>query len=307
MRGRHSPLDSDGRPKVHMGGDEVAQIALDNGALVGPSHAFTPWTGMYGHHASLRGCYGDLAGKINFAELGLSADTDYADRIEELENVTFLTNSDAHSPYPIRMAREFNRLELEDVTYDDLKKAILREGGRRFTLNVGFPPQEGKYNESACIRCFEHYDLKQAMALKWRCRCGGIIKKGVKDRVEELATFATPKHPPHRPPYLHIIPLGEIIAKAVHAANPNSRQVKEIWAKIVGKFGSEVRALVDAPVEEIEPSEVADAIKKFREGKVRLIPGGGGQYGGISLEDVPAAPPRQKSLKGQTALLDFER
>lgn len=307
MKGRHSPLDSDGRPKVHMGGDEVAQIALDNDALFGPSHAFTPWTGMYGHHPSLKGCYGDLAGKAAFAELGLSADSDYADRIEELQGITFLTNSDAHSPYPIRMAREFNRLEIKDVAYNELKKAILRDGGRKIALNVGFPPQEGKYNESACIRCFQHYDLKQAMALKWRCRCGGIIKKGVRDRVEELATYPKPKHPDHRPPYLHIIPLGEIIAKAVKASNPNSRQVNEIWASIVGKLGNEVNVLIDSPIDEIQPEEVGEAVRKFREGKVTLIPGGGGQYGSVSLDEKPMVSPKQKSLKGQTALLDFER
>ncbi len=38
-----------------------------------------------------------------------------------------------------------------------------------------------------------------------------------------------------------------------------------------------------------------------------MIPGGGGQYGEISLDDVPPEPPEgRKSLKGQTALMDFK-
>ncbi|MFH0815633.1 MAG: TIGR00375 family protein [Methanobacteriota archaeon] len=307
LKGRHSPLDSDGRPKVHMGGGEIAQAAVDCGALFGPSHAFTPWTGMYGHHAKLAGCYGDLAPKASFAELGLSADTDYADRISELHRLTFLTNSDAHSPYPSRIAREFNRLDVRGVTFAELRKAILREGGRKFVLNVGFPPEEGKYNESACIACFKHYDLRQAMALKWRCVCGGVVKKGVRDRIEELADLPEPKHPEHRPQYLHIIPLSEIIAKAIGAPNANAKIVGDLWAKLVSKAGSEVAVLVDDPIENIASPEVASAVRLFREGKVRLIPGGGGQYGTISLSGAPPdEKPVRKSLKGQTALMDFK-
>ncbi|MBI5001589.1 MAG: TIGR00375 family protein [Euryarchaeota archaeon] len=305
LKGRHSPLSSDGRPKMHMGGAEIAQAALDNGAMIGPSHAFTPWTGMYAHHDSLASCYGDQAGKVHFAELGLSADSDYADRIPEMRRLAFLTNSDAHSPYPTRIAREFNRIEMKAPSFAELRKAILHEGGRKFVLNVGLPPQEGKYNESACIKCLTHYALDQAKALRWRCRCGGVIKKGVRDRVEELSDSREPKHPAHRPPYLHLIPLGEIITKALGVANPNSKEVDEAWSAIVGKFGSEVAALVDAPINEIQPKEVAEAIAMFREGRVRLIPGGGGQYGQVVLGDEKIEPPKAPAPKGQRGLFDF--
>ncbi len=54
-------------------------------------------------------CYGKMP---DFLELGLSADSDMADTIEELENIPFLTNSDAHSPWPHRLGREFNELEI---------------------------------------------------------------------------------------------------------------------------------------------------------------------------------------------------
>jgi uncharacterized protein (TIGR00375 family) len=306
LAGRHSPLTSDGRPKVHMGGDEVAQAAVDAGALFGPSHAFTPWTGMYGHHPSLVACYGDLAGKVTFIELGLSADTSYADRVSELHRLTYLTNSDAHSPYPTRIAREFNRLDVKEITFNELRKAILREGGRKFVLNVGFPPQEGKYNESACIKCLRHYELRQAIALRWRCPCGGVVKKGVKDRAEELADTPLGNHPDHRPPYLHIIPLSEIVAKAIGAPNANTKAVGEIWARLVGNAGSEVAVLVDDPICQIEDGRVADAVRRFREGKVRMIPGGGGQYGELALDEAPPEPLGRKALKGQTALMDFK-
>ena len=156
-------LETDGRPNVDMGGEEIASLAKDVDTLVGPAHAFTPWTAMYAYHTSLGDCYGDLADYVSFVELGLSADSDYADTIQELHRLTFLTNSDCHSPHPVRLAREFNRFEVKDATFDEIKKAILRIEGNKPILNAGLPPQEGKYNESACISCYTHYTLEDAI------------------------------------------------------------------------------------------------------------------------------------------------
>ncbi len=306
-------IDSDGRPNVALGGEQIAQLAKDADALIGPSHAFTPWTAIYAYHDSLKSCYGDLESYISFVELGLSADTDYADRIAELERLTFLTNSDAHSPYPIRLAREFNRFEMNDVTYSELRKAILREGRRRPVLNVGLPPQEGKYNESACIKCFTHYTLRESIMHKWKCtKCGRRVKKGVRDRINEIATYDSPKHPAHRPEYLHLIPLAEIITKAIGQSSPYTKTVSNIWSKLITKFGDEVKVLLDAKIEELnEVSEehITNAIKAFREGRVILHPGGGGQYGQVELPDedaiVTPIKPKRKERRGQTSLLEF--
>ncbi|MCD6461794.1 MAG: phosphotransferase, partial [Thermoplasmata archaeon] len=177
-------LEADGRPTLPLGGEEIAEMARDTEALIGPCHAFTPWTALYAYHDSLEDCYGSMAPHVSFVELGLSADTGYADRISELHRLTFLTNSDAHSASPHRLAREFNRLEIEEATADEVRKALLRTGGRGVVLNVGLPPQEGKYNETACVRCYTHYPLEEAKRAGWRCPCGGQIKKGVRDRVE---------------------------------------------------------------------------------------------------------------------------
>lgn len=309
----YSPnIDSDGRPNLALGGEEIALLAKDVDALIGPCHAFTPWTAMYAYHDSLNSCYGNLESYVSFVELGLSADSDYADRIAELERLTFLTNSDAHSPYPIRLAREFNRFEMNDVTYTELRKALLREGRRRPVLNVGLPPQEGKYNESACIKCFTHYTLREAIMHKWRCtKCGGRIKKGVKDRVNEIATYDSPKHPYHRPEYLHLIPLAEIITKAIGQSSPHTKTVFKIWNELITTFGDEVNVLVDANIEDIAKATeepVTKAIKAFREGRVSLHPGGGGQYGQVELPDDSMPEPirsQRKGRRGQTSLFEF--
>jgi uncharacterized protein (TIGR00375 family) len=316
-------LESDGRPSLRMGAEDIAQIAKDCGALIGPCHAFTPWTSMYAAHDSIKDCYGDLTSYISFVELGLSADINYADRIEELSRLTFLTNSDAHSPYPVRLAREFNRFELENVTFSGLKKGILREGeGRRAEgslkgkwgsiLNVGLPPQEGKYNQSACIACYKHYSITEAIMKRWKCNCGKRIKKGVEDRVEELATFKEPKHPDHRPPYLYIIPLAEIIAMAIGHRSPNTKGVSNQWRRLVDTYGDEVSVLIDAELKEINDfadEMVVTAIQMFREGRIILQPGGGGQYGKIELpqkgnKEVSLGRNNQE-LRGQITLFEY--
>ena len=306
-----SNIDSDGRPSLRMSGEEIADHAKDAEALIGPCHAFTPWTALYAYHNSLKDCYGDLSGYISFVELGLSADSSYADRISELHELTFLTNSDAHSPYPIRLAREFNRFQIEDMSFEDLKAAIERRRGRKPVLNVGLPPKEGKYNESACIRCYKHYSLREATIRKWRCECKGMIKKGVHDRVNELAD-CDGTHPEHRPPYMHLIPLAEIIGLAVQKS-ASSKTVTGIWESLLAEFGTEVNVLVDASMDELRAANrddrVVDAISAFRTGKVSVIPGGGGKYGVIVLspegrEEVEEEEP-EREQKGQLSLFDF--
>ncbi len=302
MKPKSNSIDSDGRPSVRLNGAEIAQSAHDAGALIGPAHAFTPWTAMYAYHKSLKECYGALAERIYFLELGLSADTSYADRIAELQCLTFLTNSDAHSPYVNKLAREFNRFEMQEISFDELKMAIIREKGRKPVLNVGIPPEEGKYNESACIRCYKHYTFRESIIKSWTCTCGGTIKKGVKDRVNELASFDKPKHPPHRPPYLHLIPLSEIIAMAL-GIGTNTKGVQGIWNTLIERYGTEVAVLVDADIKNSGVDvRVINAIITFRDGKVKVHPGGGGQYGRVELSSKPE---KNNNCEPQKSLLDF--
>lgn len=308
MKNHSRNLDIDGRPKVDLGGVEIAEIAREIGALVGPSHAFTPWTAMYAYHNSLKECYGERMDYIYFLELGLSADTSYADRISELSCLTYLSNSDAHSPSLNKLAREFNRFEVEDISFEELRKAIIREDGRKPILNVGMFPEEGKYNESACIRCFKHYTLKESILNSWTCTCGGRIKKGVKDRVNELATYEKPVYPLHRPPYLHLPPLVEVIAMALGHVGPSTKGVEAAWEKLVSTFSSEVAALVDADIRElgIVDERIVKAIKAFRKGEVVLHPGGGGKYGRLELPNNLDPPTKIQTPKNrQRTLIDF--
>lgn len=294
-------LDADGRPALRMTPPEIADIALEADCLIGPAHAFTPWTGMYAHHPSLAECYKDRADQIPYVELGLSADSDYADRISELEGRTFLSNSDAHSPWPNKLGREFNQMEMKDLSFDGLRDAILRQDGCHPSLNVGFYPDEGKYNRTACTRCYRFYSPEEMRERRGRCECGGLIKLGVRDRVEMLADRPQLRHPDHRPPYLHLIPLAEIIAMALDVKSVYSAKVQSIWNDLV-KERSEIEVLVEADLSDLEGEErVIAAIQAFRSKDVVLEPGGGGRYGRVKLPD------RQNSKKedDQRSLFDF--
>ncbi|ODS39399.1 MAG: TIGR00375 family protein [Candidatus Altiarchaeales archaeon WOR_SM1_86-2] len=281
-------IDKDGRPKLRLEAPAIVDNVYETGGLIGPSHAFTPWTSLYKEHGSIGDCYGDAMKHIRFLELGLSADTYMADRITEISDLTFMTNSDCHSPLPHRLGREFNRINIEgDLSFDRINDAITRKGNNKFILNAGLNPMEGKYHITACTRCYLKFKLNDASRFSFRCPdCRGLIKKGVCDRIEELASYPGPKHPRHRPKYIHIIPLAEVISLSLGIKTITSKKIKEKWDILVENFDTEINVLIDADIDEIKKidADVGKIIGKFRQGRVRYIAGGGGIYGKPTLD-----------------------
>jgi uncharacterized protein (TIGR00375 family) len=293
-------INSDGRPWLDLNGEEIAEKVLECDGLIGPAHAFTPYFGIYAHFGSLKDCYGSYTKKLAFLELGLSADSYLADKISELHELTFLSDSDSHSPFPLRLAREFNRIRIKEITFKELKKAFFQENGRKVILNAGFYPEHGKYHLTRCKNCLLFYKLEDAKKLNWKCaNCGGTIKKGVKDRIEEISDS---NGNPNRVKYIHIYPLIEIIAVAHNTKNFYSKKVSEIWENFINKFGNEIRVLIDVPINELEKidREVARYIEAFRNDEIEQIPGGAGVYGKLlplgKKAKVEFFKYRQKSL-----------
>ncbi|MDY6770589.1 MAG: TIGR00375 family protein [Candidatus Nanohaloarchaea archaeon] len=298
-----SDIDREGRPRLDCGGEEIVKVAKDHGCLVGPAHAFTPYTALYGHHDSLQDCYGEQTRNIDFLELGLSADTAFADRISDHNDITFLSNSDAHSPWPHRMGREFNRLQVDELAFDEVRKALHRHSGRGVELNAGFDPQEGKYHCTACQDCHQKYTQEQAERFDWTCQdCGKSIKQGVKDRIAELDDGGA--SPDWRPDYLHTVPLAEIIQHVVGHSSPTTKKVQSLYDRFLDAFDSEIGILVDQDIDELRDinGQVADAVRLFREEKTIMVPGGGGSYGELIIprdEDE-----RERILANRAAELD---
>ena len=277
LRPHSRNINSAGRPFVSLEGEHLAAKVHDLGGLIGPAHAFTPWTGMYGRVESARECYGEE--HIDLLELGLSADTGYGDAIPELKGIPFLSSSDAHSPSPRTLGREFTRLDLAGQRGRDVLESICTG---RIVMNAGLFPEQGKYNRTACTRCFARYLPGEAVSRGWTCpSCGGRIKKGVFDRARELALG----QPSPRPPYCHIIPLIEIIRLVEGTRSCSSARCQRRYGALIASLGPEIEILIDRSLDAIAGIDpgLSEAIGAFRKGEIEISPGGGGQYGSLSL------------------------
>jgi len=278
FKGKCKSVETNGRPHIHLSGNAIATAVHDAGGMIGPAHAFTPWTAMFAYFDHVADCYGSEP--IDFLELGLSADSSYGAAIPDLIDVPFLSNSDAHSPQPEKIGREFNILPIKKPTVKSVLDSV-RSGS--IEMNAGFFPEEGKYNRTACVRCFTRYSLEEAVQNSWRCPSdGGLIKKGVSDRARELSYGGIPSK---RPPYLHIIPLGQIIQTIEGASSPHTKKCQVIYDLFISTFGNEIEVLVNTPLSDIHSvnSRVAEAIEILRAGRVTLHAGGGGRYGTFSF------------------------
>lgn len=144
-----------GRPRVNLSPPALVDIITESGGIIGPAHAFTPFKAIFrqGKFNSLIQCYEGATKKLSFIELGLSANTDLADRLELLKNITFLSNSDAHSQNPRSLGREFNRFDIDNPSFEEILLALMRKNGRKIILNVGLHPKLGKYYNMFCNKC----------------------------------------------------------------------------------------------------------------------------------------------------------
>jgi uncharacterized protein (TIGR00375 family) len=153
-----------GRPRVNLAPPELVDLITDTGGIIGPAHAFTPFKAIFrqDQYKTLKDCYQDALKKVSFIELGLSANTDLADRLECLKRVSFLSNSDAHSQSPRSLGREFNRIEIDNPSFDEIESAMRRKNSRKIILNVGLHPKLGKYYNMFCYKCRRRIIFKKA-------------------------------------------------------------------------------------------------------------------------------------------------
>lgn len=271
-------LDADGRPKLRMNGQEIMDVARDYDCLLGPAHIFTPWTGIYKSYDSIVDCYNR---KPDFVELGLSSDSMLADSIDELRSYTFLSNSDSHSPWPHRIGREFNKMEVRQLSFNEICSSLK---GNKVLENYGFNPRMGKYHETGCIKCYRIYDIHEAVKKDMKCDCGGRIKRGVKARIEELANNNQPNK--DRPHYQYMLPLAELLSTA-HDKGITTKYVQTRYDNLIKNFDNEINVLINIAIKEIETidKKLAKIIDSYRQNTLEVIPGRGGLYGKIRYEE----------------------
>ncbi|MDO5851829.1 MAG: TIGR00375 family protein [Methanobacteriaceae archaeon] len=268
--------DTNGRPRLDMNGEEIINLAHEYDCTVGPAHIFTPWTGIYKTYDSIKDCYNK---KPDFVELGLSADSNMADTIKELQDYTFLTNSDSHSPWPHRIGREFNKIDVKKITYSNLQKSIKEN---KIIGNYGFDPRMGKYHETGCIKCKKIYTIQEAKKRDMKCSCSGIIKKGVNGRIQELASWPLPQHPKKRPKYTYLLPLAELIS-STYNKGVTTKFVQTRWENLINEYHTEINVLLKVHIDELKKKDetLAKIIESYRKNKLKVTPGRGGEYGKV--------------------------
>ncbi|MGI5817151.1 MAG: endonuclease Q family protein [Armatimonadota bacterium] len=255
---------------------ELLELAGRFDALFVPAHCFTPHRSPYGSCVErLSAMFEDAWERIPAIELGLSADSFLADRIGELADRSFLSNSDAHS-LP-KIGREYNVIEMQRPSFDEFAMALHREGGRRIAANFGLDPRLGKYHRTFCEDCER---LAQGAPPVLECEaCGSeTVTRGVLDRIVQIADHEQPSAPEHRPHYQYQVPLQFVPGVGTVTLN-----------KLINRFGSEMAVLHEAEPEELAQTvgtKIAALIVHAREGTLPLRAGGGGRYGRAAPEDV---------------------
>ncbi len=243
-----------------------------NGILI-PAHAFTPHKSFYGNCTSrLERIFKEKFNKVFALELGLSADTELADHISELETRTFITNSDAHS-LP-KIAREYNKMLLGDISFKELLKALKNEEGRKVVANYGMDPKLGKYHRTYCETCEKQLEGEPPITECPFCH-GDNITMGVLDRIITIADKKESKSPKNRPPYIYQVPLTFVPGLG-----------NKTIEKLLSNFGNEMNILHKLSEDDLEAvvgEKIANTIISAREGKVSIHSGGGGVYGKIEV------------------------
>jgi uncharacterized protein (TIGR00375 family) len=288
-------LRADARPMLKMSSHDVLATALDinDRCVVIPVHAWTPWYSMYGSKGgfdSIEDCFGDLTPHIHAIETGLSSDPSMNWRIPELDDLSFVSFSDAHSAQ--RMGRELTYFAGEP-SYDGFRYGIAN-GGVEYT--VEFYPEEGKYHYDGHRKCNVCQHPAVTLERGERCpECGRKLTVGVLNRMESLATRPPSvemgdagfyrDHHARRAPFRRLVPLAEVIAEAT-GRGPATKGVRAVYDSLIARLGSELHVLQDASadaIEEVAGERVADGVVRARTGQVTIDPGYDGVYGTVRL------------------------
>lgn len=251
---------------------ELIDIVEKYHGILIPAHAFTPHKSFYGHCTDrLEKIFKEKYEKILAIELGLSSDTYLADEISELENKAFLTNSDAHS-LP-KIAREYNKILLENISFKEFIKALKGEEGRKIISNYGLDPKLGKYHRTYCEVCNRNIPGEAPVTTCPNCDSRNITM-GVFDRIEVIKDKKETQSPANRPPYVYQIPLTFIPGLG-----------NKTIQKLLDHFGTEMTILHELSKDDLEAvvgEKVANHIVLAREGKLEIQAGGGGVYGKVT-------------------------
>ncbi|NMB47838.1 DNA helicase UvrD [Candidatus Kuenenbacteria bacterium] len=316
--GKIGNLKSDGRPILGLDVEKLAEIVLeiDKRCAIIPAHIWTPWFAMFGSKSgfdSVEECWGKMADKIFAIETGLSSDPEMNWRVKNLDRMSIISNSDAHSLPNI--GREANVLEIpplssplskggtkEGLSYEEIIRIIKDKDPKEFLSTIEFYPEEGMYHFDGHRECGVSMTPGESRKNKNVCpKCRKELTIGVLNRVEDLADKKRKEGyvDKSRVPFVKLVELDKIIAEALGVKSRASKQVKLEYDKLIKKFGNEFDILLKEDLEKIKAesgAEISEGIKRMREGDIFIKPGFDGQYGEIKIFG------QEKNIKKQMSL-----
>jgi len=287
-------ITADGRPIIGIDVRNLVAMIHDisDKCFFIPAHAWTPWFSVFGSFSgfnSLEECFEDMTPYISAIETGLSSDPAMNWKLSQLNNVTMISNSDAHSLE--KLGREANIFVGDTVSYASLCSAICagKKGtdALRLDATIEFFPEEGKYYLDGHRLCQFSCEPQQTRKLKGICPvCKKGLTVGVLNRIAELADQDGQAQRDTRIPFFNVIPLQELLSQ-VCGVGVQSKRVREEYKKVINRCGSEFDILLNVSPDELKQKcsqEIADAILEMRSGSVEIHAGYDGEYGTIHLK-----------------------
>jgi uncharacterized protein (TIGR00375 family) len=281
-------IKSDGRPILGLDARALLEIMLETseqGFFV-PAHIWTPWFSMLGSKSgfdTIEECFGDLKKYIFAVETGLSSDPPMNWRVSDLDHVSLISNSDAHSPgYLGRNASVFNT----ELDFFSMRSALETQDCEAFKGTLDMFPHQGKYHYDGHRKCSVSLNPETTTKLDGICPvCKKPLTLGVLYRVQELADRREGFVPENRQTYTSIIPLVDILSQ-IFEKGPKTKRVTGYYQKAIEALGPELPLLTQLSFEKIKGAGVpllAEAIMKMRGGDIQIDPGFDGEYGKVNI------------------------
>lgn len=283
-------LKSDGRPIFGMSAPDLVKtcLSIHPEFLLYPAHIWTPWFAVFGSKSgfdSMEECFHDQTKHIYAYETGLSSDPEMNWRLSALDNLTLISNSDAHSLPNI--AREANIFDLKDITYKEIYETIKNKDLNKIVKTIEFYPEEGMYHYDGHRDCGVVMTPQETQKNKGICpKCKKPLTVGVFARVDDLADRPLGGRPSKFYPYQKLVELDKIIAEAIGVKSRFSKRVKQEYDFLVTKFGTELHVLLESDLDLMKGSVnpvTIEAIRRVRTGKLQVTPGFDGQYGEVRI------------------------
>ncbi|MFH0951495.1 MAG: endonuclease Q family protein [bacterium] len=287
---KHYNIRSDGRPILGMTAPALVKLCLDINPrfLIYPAHIWTPWYSVFGSKSgfdTLAECFQEQTKNIYAIETGLSSDPAMNWRLSALDNLTILSNSDAHSLANI--GREANIFDMATVTYDEVYRLITSQDKKQIIQTIEFYPEEGMYHYDGHRHCQISFEPTETRKHKGLCPvCKKPLVIGVMNRVEELADRPLNTQSPQAVPFIKLVELDKIIAQSLGIKSRQSKQVAVIYNQMIKNLGSELHILRKADLKDIKQiagDKIALGISHVRQGQLQIQPGFDGQYGQINI------------------------